>query len=290
MLTYSQTTNGTDTISRQIVEVLAQGRTAYQEYLFFRSAAHGVCVALDGDVQSCGADEAVYHEALVHPALLLHPAPRRVLVMGGGEGATVREVLRHPTVEQVVMVDLDAEFVDLCRELLPDWNRGVFEDSRLELRCEDINHYLENGGGCFDAVIGDLVDVNDWDSAAAELYGTELYRRLKPCLTPEAVLSSQAGALSPADLAGHRYVRRGLAGAFGHVESYGLVVPSFYHLWGFVVASDHPLLGPDAALPEQLEQRAAERGLKLPGTGLPALRAAFSLPRHLRERLAESGS
>lgn len=288
MLTYSQTANGTDTISRQVVEVLAQGRTAYQEYLFFRSAAHGVCVALDGDVQSCSADEALYHEALVHPALLLHPAPRRVLVMGGGEGATAREVLRHPSVEQVVMVDLDDEFVDLCRTLLPDWNRGVFEDPRLELRCADINDYLEHSVERFDAVIGDLVDVNDWDSAAADLYSAELYRRLKPRLTPQAVLSSQAGALSPADLAGHRYVRRGLAGAFAQVESYGLVVPSFYHLWGFVVASDRPLLEAAGAPPEQLEQRAAERRLELPGTGLPALRAAFSLPRHLRDRLAEA--
>ena len=285
MLTYSQVTNGTDRISRAALEVLAHGRTAYQEYLFFRSAAHGVCVALDGDVQSCEADEAVYHEALVHPALLLHPGPRRVLVMGGGEGATVREVLRHPCVEKVCMVDLDREFVDLCRNLLPDWNAGVFEDPRVELRCEDIHDYLQATDERFDAVIGDLVDVNDWDSPAAELYSATLYRRLKPRLAEGAVLSSQAGSLSPADIDGHNYVRRGLMGQFTHVESYGMTVPSFYHLWGYVLASDRPLLAAPGEPGPELEQRAAERRLSLPATGAAALRAGFTLPALIHRRL-----
>lgn len=286
MLQYRQQANRGDWVLRDIESVLASGRTAYQSYLFFRSPSQGVCVALDGDIQSCAADEAIYHEALVHPAMLMHPAPRRVLIMGGGEGATAREVLRHPTVEQVVMVDLDDEFVALCRELLADWNAGVFEDPRLDLRHEDINDYLAGVGEGFDVAIGDLVDVADWSSPAAALYGRDLYERLRGGLNDGAVVSTQAGALGTANLTGHARVRETLAGVFRRVASYGLVVPSFFHLWGYLLAGDTDMPeAPDDWL-RLFDARAAERGLALPATGTAALGAAFALPAQVRAALS----
>lgn len=290
MLQYRQQANCGDWVLRDVDTVLASGRTAFQSYLFFRSPSQGVCVVLDGDIQSCAADEAIYHEALVHPAMLAHPAPRRVLIMGGGEGATAREVLRHPTVEQVVMVDLDREFVDLCREYLSDWNAGVFEDPRLELRCEDINDYLNGEVGPFDVAIGDLVDVADWDAPAAALYGRALYQRLAARLGDGAVVATQAGALAAGQVAGHTRIREALGGVFPAVASYGQVVPSFFHLWGYLLAAGRDMPGSAGGWLALFESRCAERALSLPATGAESLGAAFALPGHIRRALEACGS
>ncbi|HET8702071.1 MAG TPA: methyltransferase domain-containing protein [Nitrococcus sp.] len=282
MLSYSQNSDDGERVTRPIAEVLAQGRTEYQKYLFFRSPAHGVCVVLDGDVQSCESDEGIYHEALVHPALLLHPAPRHVLIMGGGEGATAREVLRHRCVERVVMVDIDQEFVELCRRYLADWNREAFADPRLELQCRDINEFLSEGADGFDVVIGDLVDFADWDSPAAALYSRELYGKLRQHLNPDAVLATQAGGLTMTSTEGHRRVRATLEAQFRHVASYGMVVPSFYHLWSYVIASDSPLPKPGMPPLQLFQERGGQRELALPATGLAALAGAFTFPASLR--------
>jgi spermidine synthase len=288
MLQYRQQANRGDWVLRDIDGVVASGRTAFQSYLFFRSPSQGMCVVLDGDIQSCAADEAIYHEALVHPAMLLHGDPRRVLIMGGGEGATAREVLRHPGVEQVVMVDLDEEFVTLCREHLADWNAGVFEDPRLDLRHEDINDYLGASPAPFDVVIGDLVDVADWDSPAASLYGDALYSRLRDCLNTGAVVATQAGALGTGNLDGHRHIRDTLARHFRATASYGQVIPSFFHLWGFVVAGDAVMPDWPSAWLALFESRCQARGLDLPATGWSALGGGFRLARGVAESLETS--
>ena len=171
MIKYTQKSNLTDSITREIDYIIKQGKTKFQEYLFFNSKTNGVCIALDDDIQSCEVDEILYHEALVHPAMLLHKSPKNVLIMGGGEGATAREVLKHSSVlEKVVMVDIDEEFVELCKKTIPSWSKDVFDNHLLEVRYEDINQYLQKTNIKFDVVIGDLVDVNNWDSSLKDLY------------------------------------------------------------------------------------------------------------------------
>src|SRR5690348_6275276 len=93
-------------------------QTQFQALEILDTVAYGRCLFLDEKIQSSLSDEFIYHEALVQPSLVAHPAPRRVFIAGGGEGATLREVLRHPTVEEVVMVDIDAEAVAACRTYL----------------------------------------------------------------------------------------------------------------------------------------------------------------------------
>ena len=289
MLELTQVLNANDRLQQRIDEVLAVGKTEWQHYLFFKSRVHGVCVALDGDLQSCAADEGIYHEALVQPALLAHPAPRRVLIMGGGEGATLREVLRHPTVERVVMVDLDKEFVGLCRRLIPEWAGGAWDDERLELRHQDITVYLQDAGERFDVVVGDLIDASDPASPAARLYGAEFYQSLSAALNPGALVATQAGPLTTTAISGHRRVRASLGRVFDSVQSYGAVVPSFYDYWGFVLAAAAPLPADLGELTRLFASRAAEREVELAHLGPAALAAAFALPRRLAEALEGGG-
>ncbi|MEO1205085.1 MAG: spermidine synthase [Pseudomonadota bacterium] len=280
MLTYTQKANAADSVTRTFEALIAQGQTTYQEYLFFKSPVHGTCIALDGDIQSCASDEALYHEALVHPAMLLHPDPRTVLIMGGGEGATSREVLRHPSVEKVVMVDIDREFVRLCVEHIPEWNAGAFDDPRHEIRYEDIRKFIPETDLRFDVVIGDLVDFDDDDanSIAAGFYSDTFYAQLKTCLNENAILATQAGPLSTSTLKHHNGIRAGLQSAFGAVQSYGVVVPSFYGMWGFVIAGRG--LGDISA--EDLRNRVItasnNRDVVPPATGAHALAGAFAFP------------
>ncbi len=286
MLYYSQKANPSDSVVRDIDSLIAQGRTEFQSYMFIRSAVNGVCIALDGDIQSCEADEALYHEALAHPALLLHPNPRSVLIMGGGEGATSREVLRHSSVERVVMVDIDREFVELCNTHIPKWSAGAYRDPRHEVRYEDINAFLAQSDVRFDVVIGDLVDFADDDSPAAMFYSPDFYAKLKSRLNDGGLLATQAGPLTPATMAHHNSVRKGLRDGFGSVLSYGAFVPSFYALWGFVLAGrDLSDLTP-AGIRDLVLRRGAERGLTPPATGLDALANEFCLPLLLAEKIA----
>jgi len=285
VLRYWQKANSSDAIIRDVEQVIAQGTTRFQSYMFLRSAVNGVCVALDGDIQSCAADEALYHEALVHPALLLHPRPKSVLIMGGGEGATSREVLRHSGVERVVMVDIDREFVELCGAHIPEWSAGAYDDPRHELRFEDINAFLAQSDARFDVVIGDLVDFADDLSPAAMFYSPEFYARLKSRLNDGGLIATQAGPLSPAALDHHNGVRAGLRDAFGAVRSYGVIVPSFYGLWGFAVAGAGLADRSTADLREGILRSGAERGIKPPATGLEALANSFCFPALLAARI-----
>jgi len=282
MINYRQAANVSDSVEREVQNIIAKGKTPFQEYLFFESKMHGVCISLDGDIQSCESDEGIYHEALVHPALLAHPNPKTVLIMGGGEGATAREVLRHSSIEKVVMVDIDEEFVELCKEHIPAWGASAFNDPRLEVLYMDINEYLASCTQMFDIVIGDLIDVDDWDSPAAFLYGEGLYKTIKPLLNPNAIIATQGGALDTQESTNHKHIREMMGRVFGDVRSYGVIVPSFYHLWGYVIASDD-LSIVDKNLNEKFHSSAKE--LTLDSLGVESLVAAFTLPKQIKKNI-----
>ncbi len=114
-----------DSISEDFIQmhrieaVLYTGQTKFQAVQIIRSRSFGTCLVLDGKIQSSEADEFIYHEALVQPAMITHPCPETAFIAGGGEGATLREVLSHPTVQRAVMVDIDEEVIALCRQYLP---------------------------------------------------------------------------------------------------------------------------------------------------------------------------
>jgi spermidine synthase len=261
-------------------ETLVSGKTRFQEYEIFVSRSWGKVLLLDGRLQCAQADEFIYHEALVHPALLAHPDPRRVLAVGGGEGATLREVLRHPGVESAVMVDLDRELVEVCREWLPEFHQGAFDDPRGQLVCADGRSWLAaQGDGSFDVIILDLPEPLE-EGPALMLFTREFYALVRSKLAAGGLAALQSGAAGPRcrllpDL------NRTLRGVFPRVVAYTAYIPSFMDLYGFHIAGDE-----DFSWPTSSRMAARIEALPVLGWLEPEFAACLPhLPAYLQARL-----
>jgi spermidine synthase len=269
----------------ELQRIVVHRRTEFQEVLIADTEAFGRTLLLDGLVQSASSDEALYHELLIHPALVMHGGPRRVLVGGTGEGASIREILRHPTVEAVLTVDLDGEVVALCKEHLPEWSAGALDDPRVESRTGDFLETLrEAEPGAYDIIVSDLTDPVE-DGPSVHLWSRSYYRQVARVLADDGIFVLQAGEFDPLDLYMARCVRSTLLEVFPHVHFLHSYVPSFHCLWTFAVASKRPF---DPS-PADLEARIA----RLPDTlrvYTPARhRVAIETPPYLEKILAQPG-
>ena len=244
-----------------IEKVVLHTRSEYQDIVVAYVRGFGKCLILDGWLQSCAADEYIYHEALVHPAMTLHPGPRRVLILGGGEGATLREVLRHDTVEEAVMVDIDPVVVEIARRHLGEWHRGAFEDPRARVVVMDGFRYVREArerGERFDVVVMDLTDPYG-SEVAAQLYTVEAFKLIKDVMSSDGVLVVQAGCSTLFPEAYGR-VEGAVSKVFRHYAEYVAWVPSFAYMNSFILASD--AYDPRALEPGRVEERLRARGVR----------------------------
>ena len=274
------------TVMHSIREKIYSGRTKFQSVDIIKTGGFGTCLILDGKIQSSESDEFIYHEALVHPAMLAHPRPERVFIAGGGEGATLREVLKHKTVKSAVMVDIDEEVVDLCRRFLPLWHEKAFNDPRTELHFVDARKYLDESSEEFDVIIIDLADPLE-EGPARLLYTKEFYRLVKQRLGPAGIMSVQAESSEWANLDNFAAIVSTLGNVFPVACPYQVHVPAFLGLWGFVSASQS--LDPSALTPEEIDTRIPARISKqLKSYDGLTHQAMFTLPKHIRHQLAIS--
>lgn len=259
----------------RIERLVFEGHTALQHVLVFDHALYGRVLVLDGVVQLSTLDQATYHEMLVHPALASHGAPRRILVIGGGDGATLRECLLHDP-EEVVLVDLDPEVIAICREHLPELSQGAFDDPRVRLVHEDGARFVARAHAAYDAI---LVDGGDYVGPSAVLCDPSFFAAIARALRPGGVMAIQMG--SALDRERIRGGRRDLRSVFADVTSYRLTLAS-YHCgeYCFLAASHAPIV----STPDPARLLAAERALQRhrpPSHWTPAVhRAAQILPPH----------
>jgi spermidine synthase len=274
------------TVLHSIKERIYSGRTKFQSVDIVDTGSFGVCLVLDGKIQSSEADEFIYHEALVHPAMLTHPRPERVFIAGGGEGATLREVLAHKTVKKAVMADIDEEVVSLCHRLLPSWHQNAFDDPRAELHFVDARKYLEESSEKFDVIIIDLVDPLE-QGPARLLYTREFYQIVKQKLGPDGIMSVQAEPAEWKNLDNFAAIVNTLRNVFPIARPYQVHVPSFLGLWGFVAASQS--LDPCELAPEEVDTRISTRiSKKLKSYDGLTHQAMFTIPKHIRRQLTAS--
>jgi spermidine synthase len=263
-----------------------QKQTPYQTLEIIDSPVFGRMLILDGDVQSSAADEYIYHEAMVQPAMVLHPNPRRVLIMGGGEGATLREVLRHPSVEETWMFDLDRDVLEACRAHLPEWSSGAFDDPRLHLQVGDARAMLEEyRGEPFDVILSDLTDPFT-EGPSYRLFTREFFTLVRNRLSPGGVFALQSSILRNISYEMHLVIHHTLKAVFSGVFSYAVYVPCLDATWGFLLASDH--LDPLALGAEEVDRRITQRvASELRWYDGETHLSLFHLPRDLRRLLAQ---
>jgi spermidine synthase len=225
--------------------VLARS-TPYQRIVLTRSAEN-FQLFLNNNLQFSSADEYRYHEALVHPALQLRKDPRRVLILGGGDGLAAREVLRYPSVREVVLVDLDPGMTSLAVEnpMLRRLNQGSLADPRVRVVNEDAFVWVAQGSDLFDAALVDFPDPHSF--SLGKLYTSRFYSMLRRRLDPDATVAVQ----STSPLVARRSfwcVARTMEAAGFRVRPYHALVPSFGE-WGFVLAALHPFDPPTTVPP-----------------------------------------
>ena len=171
----------------RVTDILFSGKSEFQHVDIVQTASHGKMLLNDGLVMLSERDEFVYHDMITHVPLFVHPNPKRVLIIGGGDGGTAREVLRHSSVEQVVMVEIDGMVVDSCKEHIPLTAKDL-EHEKLELIIDDGVAYVESCQEKFDVI---LVDSTDPIGPAQPLFGIEFYQNIYRVLADDGIVVSQ---------------------------------------------------------------------------------------------------
>ena len=174
----------------KIDKILKEIKTEHQHLMIFENNKFGRVLTLDGILQTTEADEFVYHEMMVHVPLIAHGNAKKVLVIGGGDGGAIREVARHPGVENIVMVDIDASVINLCKEYLPTLSNGAFDDPRVQLIITDAAEFVKTTAMRFDIIICDSTDPIGPGEA---LYTEEFYGNCKRCLEKGGIFVNQNG-------------------------------------------------------------------------------------------------
>lgn len=222
-------------------EIVYSKTSLYQRIIITRDKI-GFQLFLNGNLQMSSFDEYRYHEALVHPAMASFGAPRRVLILGGGDGLGLREVLRYPSVEEVVLVDLDPDMTNLSKEFPPlaELNEHAFEDRRVKVVNQDAMIWLEEAKEPFDVVLIDFPDPNNF--SLGKLYTTRFYHLLKQHLHPTSAVAIQATSPLLAPKAYWCVVTTMEAAGFS-VHPYQVSVPTF-GIWGYALARLSPFEPP----------------------------------------------
>lgn len=253
--------------------------------------AYGRGLLLDGRIQHLAGDEYIYSESIVHPfATLLGDGCRRVLVIGGGPGGAIREVLKHKPVGAVVQVEIDASIVELTRRYLPHIAQGYHDDPRVRIVIADIHDYLATCGERFDLIVNDVNEPLP-GSPSHEVFSHELMSAVREHLSPAGAFVTWAGSVGPFSSELAASIARRMRGVFPYVTGYVSYPHSYGTLWLTAVGSNR-VYDPLAKSPAQIDAQIADQvagPLRL-YDGITH-HHMFLLPKDVRARLrAEDGA
>ncbi len=283
---YVEASAPTEAHHHAIEDVFFSGRSDFQQVAVISTPVFGKMLILDGDTQSSQGDEKIYHESLVHPAMAGAANRNQVLILGGGEGATLREVLRHPGVKRCTMVDIDGLVVDLSKKYLPEWADGAFDEPRANVIIGDALAYMRKNDEKYGVIVSDLTEPLE-DSPSNILFNEDVFGLIKSRLADGGVYVLQASTAAFYNYSLHCKMARTLRRHYKHVTSFFTYVPAFDTDWAFLACSDTVDL---AALdPAAVDAYCGQlRGENFFYDG-QTHRRLFSLPVYLRRALAADG-
>ena len=260
---------------------LAKFRSAVQDVEVHDSVPFGKLFRLDGHFMTSERDEFFYHENLIHIAALAHPAPARVLIVGGGDGGSAEELLKYPSMRAVTIAEIDATVIDISREHLEAVHRGALDDQRVTIRIGDGFRFVQETNDDYDMIVLDLTDPGGPSTA---LYTPAFYRACASRLTSDGAMTMHVG--SP--VAHPDRVRETIGElrvAFGIVTPYLTSVPLYGGLWMMACCSRN--LDPRSLSADAIDARIAQRRLAhLRYMNGDSYRAALALPNYVRTLLA----
>jgi len=256
-------------------------QTPFQLLEVYDTPDLGRIFRLDGCNMTSEKDEFFYHENLVHPAAIAHPAPKRALVIGGGDGGSSKELLKHATLEQVHMAELDPVVIEVSRAQFGAVHGGAFDDPRLKVTVGDGLAYLRGTEVRYDLVCMDLTDPV---GPSVELYSPATFRLAKRAMTPNGALTLHMGSpFSHPERV--RTTLGNLRQVFAKVTPYFVHIPIYGSIWGFACASDE--LDPRTVPAKEADRILAARGVKdLRYYNGEVHQAVFALPNYIRRLVA----
>jgi len=263
--------------SRQIGE----WQTRFQRMAIYDTPQYGKLFRLDGFNMTSEKEEFVYHENLIHPALTAHAAPKKVLVIGGGDGGSSEEALKHPSIEQVTLVEIDDQVIAVAKEHFSAVHGGVFDHPKLRILIEDGMKFVRSTSEKFDLIV---LDLNDPMGPAEALYSTAFFQQLRATLAPGGALVLHIGSpVARPDRVSELSAR--LNSVFRIVRPYTMYIPLYGAQWAMAVCSDK--LDPKAFTADEVDRRIEQRKLQdLRYYNGETHEAVFALPNYLRDLVA----
>lgn len=260
---------------------LYRDKTEHQDLVIFENRAFGRVMALDGVVQTTERDEFIYHEMLTHVPILAHGYARNVLIIGGGDGGMLREVARHPAIEKIVMVEIDAGVVSFCKQYLPNHSSGAYEDPRFQLVIDDGVNFVNKTDLKFDVIISDCTDpIGPGES----LFTSAFYAGCKRCLADGGIFVAQNGVCflqQDEAITSHQRLNH----YFRDVSFYQAAIPTYYGgIMTFAWASDNEALR--QITPAIIQSRFAALALPCRYYNPAIHQSCFALPQYLIEALS----
>lgn len=261
-------------------EVLFESDTEHQHLIIFKNRAFGTVMALDGIVQTTERDEFIYHEMMIHVPVIAHGNARRVLIIGGGDGGSLREALKHPKVESVTQVEIDASVIDMCKSYLPGHSSGAFDHPKADIVIDDGFRYVKECGLSFDVIVCDSTDPV---GPGEVLYSKEFYAACRRCLGDHGIMVGHTG-VGWFQTAEAMQVKERLQRSFASVDFYCAAVPTYVGgVMMFYFASDDSTLARHR--PEIIAERfyAAKFQTRYYNSAVHA--GAFGVPQYFRDAL-----
>ena len=263
--------------SRQIGE----WQTRFQKMQIYDTPHYGKLFRLDGFNMTSEREEFVYHENLIHPALTAHAAPKKVLIIGGGDGGSSEEALKHPSVEQCTMCEIDEDVIKVAREHFQAVHNGVFDNKRLRVLVGDGMRFVRETREKFDLI---ALDLNDPMGPAEALYSAEFFQQCRQALAVGGALVLHTGSpvARPERVA---ELSNRLNSVFRIVRPYAMYIPLYGSLWAMSVCSDK--LDPKAFTAAEIDRRIEQRKLtELKYYNGETHEGVFALPNFMRDLVA----
>lgn len=260
-------------ITAQITRTLVREQTEFQDLAIIDTLEFGRMLVLDGMVMTTVKDEFVYHEMVAHPALFTHPAPKKVLVVGGGDGGVIREIMKHPQVEKAVLVEIDGKVIEYSKKYLPEI-AGELDNPRVEVIVGDGYMHIHEHKNEYDVV---MVDSTEPVGPAVQLFEKGFYQGIYDALKEDGIFVAQTdNPWFKAELI--RQVNRDVKEIFPIVRMYQANIPTYPSgLWTFTLGSKKhdPLKVEESAIRNLTTRYYTPRLHK----------AAFALPKFVEELL-----